>query len=89
MANYAIVENTKVINTCAWDGLTEWSPPEGTQAIEIPEGVIAGTGYDYINGQFIAPPLPDPLPAEPEDPLAALTIEQKQALVDLLNAGLV
>lgn len=89
MANYAIVENTKVINTCTWDGVSEWSPPEGTQAIEIQQGIIAGVGYDYIGGQFIAPPAPESLPVEQEDPLASLTPEQKQALVDLLKAGLV
>lgn len=62
MANYAIVENNKVVNTCEWDGVTSWTPPEGAQAIEIPEGVVAGIGYDYIDGQFIAP-VPKPISA--------------------------
>ena len=64
MANYAIVENGKVINSCAWDGVTPWQPPEGTQAIEIPEGVVAGVGYFYINGKFVAPPPPVITPAD-------------------------
>jgi len=58
MANYAIIQDNKVINTCAWDGVTLWQPPEGTEAVIIPEGVVAGTGYDYVDGQFIAPPPP-------------------------------
>ena len=60
MANYAIVENTKVINTCTWDGQSEWQPPEGTQAVLIQDGVVAGVGYHYINGKFI-PPAPQPV----------------------------
>lgn len=64
MANYAIVQDNKVINTCAWDGVTPWTPPEGTQAVEIPEGVVAGVGYSYIDGQFIAPV---PTPISPAD----------------------
>lgn len=55
MANYAIIQDNKVINTCAWDGITEWQPPEDTEAVVIPDGVVAGTGYDYVDGQFIAP----------------------------------
>ena len=58
MANYAIVENNKVINTCAWDGVAPWSPPEGAEAVIIPNGTVVGVGYGYINGQFIAPPAP-------------------------------
>ena len=58
MANYAIIQDNKVINTCAWDGVTEWQPPEGTEAVIIPDGAVAGMGYDYIDGQFIAPPPP-------------------------------
>ena len=56
MANYAIIKDNKVINTCAWDGITEWQPPEGTEAVIIQDGVVAGMGYDYIDGRFIAPP---------------------------------
>lgn len=62
MANYAIVKDNKVVNTCAWDGITEWTPPENTQAVEIPDDVVAGVGYDYIDGQFIAP-VPKPISA--------------------------
>lgn len=55
MANYAIIQDNKVINTCAWDGVTPWTPPKDTQAVEILDGIVAGVGYDYIDGQFIAP----------------------------------
>lgn len=64
MANYAIVENSVVTNTCAWDGVTPWQPPVGTQAVLIQEGVTAGVGYHYINGEFIQPA---PQPVTPAD----------------------
>lgn len=55
MSNYAIIKNALVINTCVWDGTSDWTPPEGTTAVEIPIDTTAGVGYHYINGQFIAP----------------------------------
>lgn len=61
MGTYALVESGKVINTIIWDGPEE-SPMEfdkGVTAIEINEGVFAGTGYSYANGKFTAPPLTD------------------------------
>ena len=58
MSNYAIVENTLVINTCVWDGSSDWNPPEGTVAVQIPIDTTAGVGYHYIDGQFIAPVIP-------------------------------
>lgn len=58
MSNYAIVENTLVINTCVWDGTSDWTPPEGTTAVQIPVDSVAGVGYSYIDGQFIAPVIP-------------------------------
>ena len=58
MSNYAIIENNLVINTCVWDGSSDWNPPEGTTAVEIPIDTVAGVGYHYIDGQFIAPVIP-------------------------------
>lgn len=62
MANYAIVKNNVVENTCSWDGVSEWQPPAGTQAIAIPANESAGPGYGYVNGHFVAPP-PKPITA--------------------------
>jgi len=82
MANYAIIKDNKVINTCVWDGVTEWQPPEGSEVVVLPENV--GIGYEYNNGQFIAPAPVISQPVE-EDPLANLTTEQIQTLIALLN----
>lgn len=83
MAKYAIIKNNIVINSCVWDGLTEWQPTEGDQVVEMPENV--GIGYEYNNGQFIPPAQVITQPVE-EDPLANLTTEQIQALIALLNS---
>ena len=38
-----------------------YTPPEGFQIVEIPEGLAAGIGSSYINGQFV---IPEPPPIE-------------------------
>lgn len=45
-----IVEG-KVVNVSNWDGESEWTPNE--EVVEIPEGVVAGIDWDYIDGEFI------------------------------------
>ena len=60
MKTMAHIVNGKVINVSLWDGITEWNPSE--QIVEIPEGVIAGIDWDYVDGQFIDHrPVPPPL----------------------------
>ena len=58
MANYAIVEKGKVINVSVWDGNTEsWSPPEGQEAVLIPEGMPVTNGTKCKNGVFTLEPI--------------------------------
>jgi hypothetical protein len=50
-----------------------WAPPEGTQAVPIPEGVAVGIGYGYVDGAFVqprAPEIQEPAPATAESVLA-------------------
>lgn len=56
MSNYAIVENDVVINVVVWDGTNDWTPPAGSQAIEVTSSM--GTpwiGLGYANGAFAQP----------------------------------
>lgn len=53
---YAIIENNEVTNVTLWDGVSEWSPPEGSIAVACPDEV--GPGWTYEDGTFVAPPLP-------------------------------
>lgn len=54
MANYAIIKDNTVINTCVWDGEAPWQPPEDTVLVNI-DNKIVGVGYTYNNGEFTAP----------------------------------
>jgi hypothetical protein len=51
MKTYAHIIDGKVVNVSLWDGVTPWTPDE--DIAEIPEGVIAGIGWDYIDGVFV------------------------------------
>ena len=55
MAKYAIIKNGMVINTCVWDGVTEWQPPEDTEVVELSEDNLAGVSYLYADGVFTPP----------------------------------
>ncbi len=53
MAKYALVKDEEIVDICEWNGdLSLWSPPEGLQAVLLPEGI--GKGDAYRNGQFEA-----------------------------------
>jgi len=56
--NYAIIENTLVVNTTVAD--PEYAQSQGW--VELTGG--AGIGWSYVDGQFIAPPQPQPTPEE-------------------------
>jgi hypothetical protein len=51
MKTFAHIVDGKVVNMSIWDEVSEWQPQE--QVVEISEGVIAGIGWDYINGNFV------------------------------------
>jgi hypothetical protein len=51
MKTYAHIVDGKVVNVSLWDGVTSWTPAE--EVVEIPEGVVAGIDWDYINGEFV------------------------------------
>lgn len=54
---YAVLDAAgMVVNTVAWDGKTEWQPPEGCKAVKCPEGV--GRGWSKKGkGGWTAPPV--------------------------------
>jgi len=84
MKNYAIIDSTNtVINVVVWDGKPPWTPPDGCIAVAIPKGSSAGIDWSYNNGEFSAPPQPDP----PEPP-ASLTPAEKLAASGLTVAEL-
>ena len=53
MRIWAVVENSAVVNTVAWDGGASWSPPENVELVELEEGSHVSIGWDYIDGVFV------------------------------------
>jgi hypothetical protein len=51
LKNYAQIVDGKVVNVSIWDGEAEYTA-DG-ELVEIPEGVNAGIGFDYIDENFV------------------------------------
>lgn len=54
MANYAVVKDNVVLNLVEWDGITEYSVPEGDLILSNGDGFIGGA---YDNGVFSPKPV--------------------------------
>ena len=70
---YAIINSDGICcNRILWDGVSDWQPPKDCTAIPDPDVLY-------------------PIHQEPQsqstDPLATLTPEQRQALLQILQAG--
>jgi len=63
MSTYCVIDlqTNLVINTIAWDGISDWTPPDGCIAVE---SSVAGKGWSYIDGEFHPPPVAAPTPEE-------------------------
>ena len=60
MARYIIVSAEGVVlNACEWDGIADWSPPDGCTAVKHGS---AQTGDTYIHGVVTPAPVPEPVP---------------------------
>ncbi len=48
MNRYAIISDAVVSNVIIWDGVAEWTPPNGTTVVEltVDEYCEAGMAYD-------------------------------------------
>ena len=86
MNGYLIVKDEQVINTVLWDGVSDWTPPEGTTVELAPAHV--GIGWTRVGGEWVAPepppaPTPDPAKVSARAKLSALglTDEEISAIV--------
>ena len=52
---YAVVESGVVTNIVAWDGVSDWTPPQGSTANLIPDGLQVGIGYSFDGANYTAP----------------------------------
>lgn len=56
VSRYAIVENGVVSNICLWDGnVDKWSPPSGSNAIELADTDYVSIGALYDGVHFSNP----------------------------------
>jgi len=59
MSNYAMLNNetSRVDNVIVWDGVSEYTPPEGYTLVEIPAPSetepTPGEGWSYVDGAFV------------------------------------
>lgn len=68
MAIYAIVDaEGNIVNTCDWDGVALWYPPEGTTVVPAPEGVVVEQGGTYKDGEWTPRPIKVPQPEAPTE----------------------
>ncbi|EEY1620878.1 tail fiber assembly protein [Escherichia coli] len=75
--DYAVIDGDgNIVNVIVWDGVTEWEPPEGTQAVRCGDNlcVIGGT---YKEGVFNVPPEPE----VPKEDLISQAEQQKANLI--------
>lgn len=57
--NYAVVDDDgNIVNVIIWDGVSQWSPPEGCTAVRCGENLCA-IGGTYKDGKFTSPPAPE------------------------------
>lgn len=76
---YAIIDGINVINVIDYDEQPSNPPPGFESPIIAVQSDTAGPGWTYVDGQFIAPPVPAPTPEQ--------LIEQcKQQAISILNA---
>ncbi|HDS7683621.1 TPA: tail fiber assembly protein [Enterobacter kobei] len=57
---YAMVENSKIVNVAVWDGETKWSLDDGVTVINIDDiSPQPGIGWSFDGTNFTAPPTPE------------------------------
>lgn len=61
---YAIIDDINVINVIDYDEQPSNPPPGFENPIIAVQSDVAGPGWTYVDGVFIAPPVPAPTPEE-------------------------
>jgi len=79
LQNYAIIDGINVINIIEYDAQPTNPPPGYENPIIAVQSNTAGPGWTYVDGVFIAPPVPAPTPEE-------LIAQCKQQATGILTA---
>lgn len=81
MSTYLVIKDEQVINTVVWDGVSDWTPPEGT-TVELALAHV-GIGWTRVAGEWVAPeppapPAEDPAKVSARAKLAALGLTEEE-----------
>lgn len=81
MNTYLVIKDEQVINTVVWDGVSDWTPPEGTTVELAPAHV--GIGWTRVGGEWVAPepplaPVENPAKASARAKLASLGLTEEE-----------
>ncbi|WP_185642944.1 hypothetical protein [Burkholderia cenocepacia] len=52
ISTYAVVQGGHVVNLVLWDGEDDWTPPQDSVAIPVPEGDFVDIGFSYDGVSF-------------------------------------
>lgn len=76
---YAVISETsgEVVNVIVWDGETQFDLEKGMVLVSTD---VAGPGWSYVGGEFLAPPEPEVPPPTPEQAIANNTAERDRLL---------
>jgi len=64
VSNWAMIQDSVVVNVCIWDGDTNtWQPPSEylMEPIPDPNPDNIGIGWGWDGANFVAPPEPEPV----------------------------
>nr|WP_306278167.1 MULTISPECIES: tail fiber assembly protein [unclassified Pantoea] len=81
-ANYALVQDKRVVNMVVWDGEEEVSFGNDVLAVLIPDGEAVSIGYSYDAKKFTAPALTDEQKAAQDAAIASMNITLKSTLMN-------
>jgi len=65
-AAWAVIDGDTVVNTVVWDGVSDWTPPEGTILQSLADWPHVGIGWTY-NPKATVNKFVDNRPEEPTD----------------------
>ena len=93
MKVWTLIKNNVVENVVLWDGISEWSPPDGYTLIDITDMENGpGPGWTYENDAFIAPVVEEPeeiITPDPNQIFVPRSITRRQCSLELLKRQMI
>jgi hypothetical protein len=55
VCRYAHVKNGAVVTVSLWDGVTPWTPGDGSTLHQLEDDSPVGPGWQLVDGDWVAP----------------------------------